>query len=376
MRLGVPANVTIGPETLTYTRPMKTTMSKRVGILTFHSVQNFGAVVQAWTTPRILLSLGLQPEVIDYRAVGHDVKFRRKGIKRLIPSIGGFRSDRFVRRAIPLSRERFTTHEGVDAYVRAQGFRALLTGSDQVWFRNDFVGFDRTYFLDLGDPQVTDRVSYAPSCGPITDLGPDTEQGRRILATYKAVSVRDANTLALARSLGRADAVEVLDPTLVGDLSPLIGRRPMAEPYMLVTGGMTDEAYALLQEIATKSGLKVIEIGRSCRFADKLHPFVDPQEWVNHIAHASLVASSLFHGCAVAIAFKRPFLALDTAGRGFKLMDMLGRLGLEDRFVPSDRLRMSEMPSDLVTLDYARVNPMIDAKREISINFLRNALLD
>ncbi|GAB4563697.1 MAG: polysaccharide pyruvyl transferase family protein [Rhizobacter sp.] len=347
---------------------------KRVGILTFHSVRNFGAVIQAWSTPQIIRSMGAAPEVIDYRPSGHHVKSRRSGLRRYVPSIGGIRSDLFVKRALPLSPRVFTTHAEVDHYVRQENFDVLLTGSDQVWYSNDFLGFDRAYFLDVGDPRVNARISYAPSAGPMSELGPDQVQGERILSTYKAVSVRDANTLSLANSVGRDDAVVVVDPTILADLRPLVGQRPLQADYMLITGPMNADAYALLGEIARREGLKVIEIGRSYSFADKSHPFVNPREWVNHIAHASLVASSLFHGCAIAISLRRPFLALDTAGRGFKLVDMLTRLGMEDRFVPSDRLEVNALPADLTSFNYERVNSTLECAREVSFEFLRSAI--
>lgn len=352
----------------------RATGMKRVGILTFHSVRNFGAVIQAWATPQLIRSMGAAPEVIDYRPVGHQLKSRRSGLRRYVPSIGGIRSDLFVRQKLPLSRSAFTSHEAVDKYVRENNFDVLLTGSDQVWYSNDVLGFDRVYFLDVGDPSVSARISYAPSAGPIRDLGDDHVQGQRILSTYKAVSVRDSNTLTLAGSVGRDDAVVVLDPTIVADLRPLVGKRPLQADYMLITGTMNANAYVLLGEIARREGLKVIEIGRSCPFADKSRPFVNPQEWVNHIAHASLVASSLFHGCAIAISLRRPFIALDTAGRGFKLVDMLRRLGMEDRFVPSDRLYIDALPDDLTSFNYQRANSTIERERDVSFEFLRSAV--
>jgi hypothetical protein len=318
--------------------------------------------------------LGATAEIIDYHPAGHDLKERRTGWRRFVPSIGGLRSDHFVRTKLPLSAASFTTHAEVDRYVREQRFDAVLTGSDQVWYRNPFLGFDRAYFLDVGDPAVTARISYAPSSGPSTDLGPDQEEGRRILQTYKAVAVRDANTLALAHSLGRNDAVEVLDPTLMADLRPLVGKRPLADNYLLITGGMNAQAYALLKEVAARERLKVIEIGRRCPYADKSRPFVNPQEWVNHIAHASLVASSLFHGCAVSISLQRPFLALDTAGRGFKLGDMLKRLEMEDRLLSADRLSPEHLPADLCTFDYTKRGAALARWRATSLDYLRSAL--
>ena len=137
---------------------------------------------------------------------------------------------------------------------------------------------------------------------------------------------------------------------------------------------MNPQAYTMLGEVARSERLKVIEIGRACPFADKKSPFVNPQEWVNHIAHASLVATSLFHGCAVSISLKRPFLAVDTAGRGFKIGDMLTRLGMQDRLIASDRLRIDALPANLTSFDYQGVGPTLERERAVSLQYLRGAL--
>ena len=39
----------------------------KIGLLTFHSAQNYGAVLQAYATQEVLKGLGHEIQVIDYR---------------------------------------------------------------------------------------------------------------------------------------------------------------------------------------------------------------------------------------------------------------------------------------------------------------------
>ena len=350
------------------------TSMKKVGILTFHSVHNFGAVVQAWAITQALLSIGASPEVIDYRPPGHSAKSKRLGIRRFLPSLGRIKFRRFVRKYISTSPSRHETRESVDAYLRSSDFDALITGSDQVWYKNDHLGFDPVYFLDVGDPQETPRVSYAASCGPNDSLGEDHDRAGEILQTYKAVSVRDARTLAFAKSLGVQNPIRVLDPTLIADLSPLVGTRPVDQRYILLTGRLSRGAHTLVLDLARREELKVVEIGRACEGADEHRPFVDPGQWVNLIAHADLVVSSLFHGCAVSIALRRPFIAFDTAERGFKLVDLLGNLDMENRLVTSEDLAARRPLTHLANLDYTALESQLERERDSSREFLQRAI--
>ncbi len=97
---------------------------KRVGVLTFHHVHNFGAVLQAWSLSSAVRQLGHKVDVINYQPViGHSA--RRKGWRRFVPSLGKLQMDRFVRRHMPVSGAPLITPDAVDAHVDGQDYDAL-----------------------------------------------------------------------------------------------------------------------------------------------------------------------------------------------------------------------------------------------------------
>ena len=54
---------------------------KRIGIITFHRADNYGAVLQTYATQTILNDLDYQAEVIDYRSPELEEKYKLFKIK-------------------------------------------------------------------------------------------------------------------------------------------------------------------------------------------------------------------------------------------------------------------------------------------------------
>lgn len=321
---------------------------RRIGLLTYHRVHNFGAVIQSWAMTRLLAAYG-SVDVLDYPTLHETGRHRRRGWKSLLPSIGRLRFGRFVS-GMPLTPH-LPTPDDVSRHARETGYDSLVCGSDQVWMTDPGRPLDEPFFLRLGEIGGTRRIAYAPSCGPITDFGPHVGRVGDALSRFDRISVRDAYSARLLADLGIEVDELVADPTLVADLSPLVESRPHRRPYVAVVGAHGPEDEALARRIADARGWKLLAVGCRSRFADSNRPFVSPDQWANHIAHAELVISSLFHGTALSIAFRRPFLAIPSAGRAFKIGDMLDRIGLSDRLVSdADRSRID--PDAVAELDW------------------------
>lgn len=342
------------------------------GVITFHHVPNFGAFVQAWSLVQAIQKCGHLVEVVDYRPTAHMEKFRRKGLKSWRPSLGRWRMKRFMHQNLPLSPTVRTPAE-VDALVRDGRYDTLVCGSDQVWLIDGVLPFDRTYFLGVGEGQPLRRISYAPSCGNIDSFGDDAKEVGRLLRDLDHVSVRDENAMRLVTQLGISDAQQVVDPSLIADLDPLVGPNPHHRKYIAVVGGMNPAAGRLVEAISTRRQLDVVAVGTRCSAAHCEKRFINPGEWVNWIAHAEGVVTSLFHGAAVSIALRRPFLAIDAGGRAFKLTDLLGRFNLESHFVSQCD---GEYPGDdgWLDLNYSESGEVIQSAVEQSRLFLRKAL--
>ena len=344
----------------------------RVGVLTFHRVPNFGAALQAWALQDAIRGLGCYVEVLDYRPRILETNFRRRGLRAVVPSLGRWRMQRFVSREFELSPT-LATAADVARYVAGAPLDVLVCGSDQVWMTDDTQPFEGVYFLDLAIPETVRRVAYAPSCGSIQAFGRHSADVRRSLDRFDHLSVRDFNSVELLRGIGIRDVATVVDPTFLTDFGGLPLRR-RRKPYLAVVGRTDPAACRVIESIAGRMGLRVVSAGARCAAADEEHPFVDPTEWVSWISDAEFVVSSLFHGIAVSLSLRRPFLGVDAAGRGFKIVDMLERLGLGDRFLTKDDEGNLPWNSTTLELDYSGVEASLASAVSASRQYLQRAV--
>jgi hypothetical protein len=345
-----------------------------VGLITFHHVPNFGACLQAWSLVRTMMRMGCSVEVIDYRPPSLAPITRRKGLKALIPSIGQWRMRRFMSRNLPLTPT-FTTHDQVLEFLRSRRYDCLVCGSDQIWMMDDRIGFDRTYYLDFGKDVPTRRVSYAPSCGNMTSYGSYSAEVGRIFSAFHAISARDENTLRLLESVGVRGAAHVVDPTLLADFDSITQKAAISGDYLAVVGPVNAAACQFIKQIAAQLKLPVVAAGTHCPAADVEKRYVDAGEWASCIRNARFVVTSLFHGSALSIAFRRPFIAIDAGGRGFKLADLLNRFALADQFVQSGADGSYSMREGLLETDYKNAEGRISQAVAASLNYLRTALM-
>lgn len=345
----------------------------KVGLITFHHVPNFGAFLQAWSLVQVMQGLGCDVEVIDYRPPALERKGRRKGWKAYVPSLGGWRMRRFMTRQLPLTPV-CTTRQEVAALVQNRRYDRLVCGSDQVWMKDDYLRFDPTYYLDVNGSTSTRCISYAPSCGSMRSYGEDGPEVKRLLSRFHAVSARDQKTIDILNSVGITDVTHVVDPTLLADFRPLTGDRPLSEDHVAVVGPMDPASARFARCVADQLRCPLVALGTRCPTADREKRFIHAGEWVRDVSRARLVLTSLFHGAALSIRFRKPFIALDAGGRGFKLVDLLTRFGLEDRFLQRGEDGRYSHPPRLLDMSYEGAEGRLKSSVEHSMAYLRAAL--
>lgn len=308
----------------------------KVGIITVHSVPNYGAVLQAYALATHLRSTGIDAQTIDYRQPQLEQMYRFKW--KLPPAVNHWlrlrRNDAFVKGQLPLSPGQYRS---VAEFLPAiKDYDAFITGSDQVWFTGPVQYYDPLYFLDFPAPGKR-KISYAASAGGTTDFGEFAPRVRAALASFNHVGVRDAHTAQLVAPLSPVVPVQVVDPTFLVDFADLLLPPPAGEPYLLVFGDFSGRLDPALRTIIKASGLKrIISLQYSCPAATERIPAPSPPEWLTYFKHAAFVVTSYFHGTAIAAKFERPFIAVPTPGRRIKVATMLDWMGLRSRCFLTD----------------------------------------
>lgn len=368
----------------------------KVGIITFHWVSNYGAVLQCVALQRAIKRLGHEPFVIDFRPAQdrprrlwrgwrYQGSYARGITRRLVQLRHGSEVDRrfadFRESTMRLTNPCFSAKD-VDHECRRLDLGALVTGSDQVWHFNR----DAVYFLSWNGSDRYRRIAYAPSCAS-EDQDPsklDEIAGR--LSGIHAISVRDsASERLIGRVAGRSPTV-VADPTLiadpitaVGDSAPDSGKGDYVLVYTIgdVPVAQLRKAVRVMKErFGVGRAVSIVSSSQSPRTggeADEVVFNASPEEWVALIRGSHALLTDSFHGCLFAMKHDRPFLGFYTeAIRAPRLLDLAQRYAVSESISSIAELtaRAAAMSDGLSSETKIRMAAHV----EQSIGYLKKAL--
>ena len=206
----------------------------KIGIITFNSAHNYGAVLQAWALQEYLKSDGHEVEIINYRLPATDNLYKlykpRNPFKRgklnkavhLLQYLKKMKSEPNKTRKYR-EFERFINHtlnttEAITKYPDLNkanfDYDIMIAGSDQIWNGGLTKGVNPAYLLSFGKEEIK-RVSYAASIG--RDEIPEVEHMlfSRYLRNFDYISVREEKAKEAISKLSDKEVSVVLDPTLL-----------------------------------------------------------------------------------------------------------------------------------------------------------------
>lgn len=308
----------------------------KIGIFTYHDINNYGAQLQAASVQRFLAGAGFEAELIDYKPFRHELR-RVMTVARALKS-GNLaaarqehRRNRMFRRAIgdmaELSERRTFTAKGAAAL--AHGYDVLICGSDELWNFGNYLGYQSPYILDFPEAGVARKISYAASIGSLSPDAALRSRMKEALTRFSAILVRDPTTQAFVEAAGLS-AQRVLDPTFISDLDPIA---PAIRDYMMISGGMKPTQVAHAVETARRMGLRPVTVGLSYPGHGGLMVPATPREWIGYVRHAAGHVTSLFHGAALSLKYDTPFAVFLTPGKEQKIRSLLDWFQQEDRTI-------------------------------------------
>lgn len=308
----------------------------KVGILTFHWANNYGAVLQAYALLSKLKELGHDAYIIDRRMI-------YKGILRKLYHKFSYEhffswhkfwkyTDTFLK---PKTRA-YMSHDDLVTNFKNENFDAVIVGSDQVW-RWKLIGLN--YFLDFITGHKTKRYSYAASFG--LDEWHGTEDDRKtisaLLKQFNRISVREETGVRICQETFKVDAELVLDPTLLHTAE--FYEQTLLKNYKCQPSGKV-VSYILgknkkPQVVEIANWAKSINLKHNELFWTTIeHPsligkstfhltHVTPIEWLNEIRNAEYVITNSFHATVFSILFQKQFVVLAHEGGGNNRIETL-----------------------------------------------------
>lgn len=365
-----------------------------IAMMTWHTYQNYGSVLQASSLYHNIQKLGYEPKLLNYLPKGA-VKSNPKLdlIKRVINKIKGrtnalYSSEEQIALYNEYLLERTSRTVICNTYSElhdlTEEFCAFVCGSDQIWSP---LCYDSKYFLDFVE-NTEKMVAYAPSIGSLKIDDPIIrERMAQYISRFKHLTVREQQGANLIRELTGQDAKVVLDPTLLmgatewDEFVRIDGVEKIDGKYILCYFLGDDGKYMRYVRMLSKKlniPFYVIPVTTRQKYGGNAVPFeVGPSEFVSLIRNADHVVTDSFHGMAFSVNYNIPFSILkrfkenDPKNQNSRIFNLLQMLGLEDRLVD---YKDTKNIQDVVDCDFTDANQKLKDKRDDSIAYLKNAL--
>lgn len=332
-------------------------MKKKVGILTYWGVPNYGAWAQAYTLNNALKQIvGNKAEVVHINYLcDYHWDYYYKNNERLYNSFS------YSWNEIP------HTEKLEAASLEKTFFDIIITGSDAIWeFSVPEMGNDCHL---IGNDLNTDKlVSYAASFGVTSEsseLEPWVITG---LKKYDNVMVRDVHSKDVINRLNldiKADIV--VDPVLLWNFkNDEKIKLPKYEKYFVVYGiDFSDEFKQNVQKLAGEKGCKLISVGFVNDWCDMSLKMIELRgpEWIGMFKNAECVITSTFHGLMVGLSFEKNIKFYQAEYVKNRSQTLKEKLNIPDHTQDFEK-----------DIDYSYTTPVLNKMREDSLNLLKKSL--
>ena len=350
----------------------------KIGILTYHRAENYGALLQAYAMKTYLRSLGHDVSFVDYWPDYHQQyfelfswqKFKDGSIKEKLVLLYYLFFWNSTRKKRKKNLQTFMYEElGLTPRVKyhsdydvVREIDVVFYGSDQIWRKQKMKshpGFDYWY---LGSENVKARkIAYAASMGNIEVRPAEEATLKGYLGNFDAISVREDSLKRYLASIG-VESQMVCDPVF---LLPRKQWETLAEKsteplpyqhYILVYNLLGQSSTVRFSEqLSREKGLPIVEINK------KYVPFTGHklynrtarvEEFLSLIAGADYVVSNSFHGVALSLIFRKQFFAVGMGKRAGRVTSLLNTLKISERY-------KEDYSSDSATIDYNIVDEQV-----------------
>lgn len=359
----------------------------KIGILTFHRSQNYGALLQAKALQDYVRELGHDVSFVDYWAAYHEEMYKPFSWQKL--NRISFREKikyvlQFFFTYVRLGKRRSRTRNYINQYLRItkdKVFDLVIYGSDQIWRKQHqptYDGFNPVYWGE-GFVETSHKVAYAASMGNIEiDTPEDKVFVKEHVVLYDAISIRERDLIERLYNEFGFEYPMVCDPVFLLKKEQwvqhidkkYIPQKKYILYYRLQNISATDH---MVDELHKKTDDDIIEMrgyipffhyGKKYRFT------ADAQEFISLIYGADYVVTSAFHGIAMSIIFEKQFFFTSQLHQANRVGSLLKQIGLESRF-------SAELASEINTEDvinYDIIRPRLEAFASLSREWLLNQI--
>ena len=347
----------------------------KIGIITHHCINNYGAFLQGWALQEKIKMLFPDDEVyiINYIIPKQNI-INIGGFFRYYPSSETPVSwlNKITQPAIfsKARKEYYNTTRAVfnAEQINSLGMDCIVIGSDEVWNYLDKKGYSLVKFS--GGLKARSIVAYAPSAGKSINV-PVPDEVKDAMKGFSALSARDLSAQSLCERVLGIKPMSVCDPTLLTP-TPTVDnekiRRLTQKPYILFyyCNGIHQDIKEKIISDAKQKGYRVLGGGEYDKLYSDMSVKLTPFEWAELFRRAEYVYTGTFHGVMFSIINRKDFCVYASIeSRVKKISALLSQFGIENRDIIRDG-KWQEHEA----IDYDEVYSKIDKLRAESEEYL------
>lgn len=362
-------------------------------IITLHRVYNYGSVLQAYATYKIIKKYVDECYIIDYYSEFRTPKsiwlscpdsLKKNSLKRgvyyiiKLPSIilkcKTFYG--FLKKNVKMSQKKYIQFS--DLLVDVPFADIYITGSDQVWNSVYNRGIDKAFYLQFV-PSEKKKIAFSASIGTSEFEKSEEEEILSYLNGYDAISVREREGEQLLKKHGIKNVCAIIDPTLqldVHEYKCIMSSKLIRQPYLILMLLYNEDENAtnIARMLADKYNLKLVKISwelRKPKNIDILMTHRSPEDFLSLFYYANFIVTNSFHGLAFSIKFNKQFIVIPRKEFNSRIENLLSLCDLKDRLIQPN--------SDIDILynnkiNYKIINDVIKNETMKAQTFLKNSL--
>lgn len=363
---------------------------KTVGIVTFHTADNYGAVLQAYALQEYIAShIDYKVEIIDFNTITHEKEHKifedapdllRKIIYGLFSLLHGHelhtrisRFAKFRKTYLNISAHRYSNE--TDFLENMERYDYYISGSDQVF--NPKIMYRECYYLGF-NKNGGKKIAYAPSFGISEFTDNDSSFIKSKVEDFDKLSCREASGADYLSKLTNFDVPTVCDPVFLlsrKEWDKIIINPTRQEPYVFVydlLGGYNDIEIAR-QVSKSLGGISIICATTRTRIRYKgveVLRNLGPCELLGYIANCECVVTDSFHGTSLSyIMGKKVISYIASIKASSRIYSLVESLGTQNQVVSN----ICEFNYN--TIEFKDYKTQLDRFISYSKNFLRQSLL-
>lgn len=386
-------------------------MDKKVGIVSCYFKHNYGSMLQAYATQKVLDNMEIPNETINidenidfangkkkyYMSQITNIPFIKSKLgmvklkldKKINKNLGNniqIRDNKYkeFEKNFKLTKP-YKTYKELSA--QCANYSDVIVGSDQLWLPVNVVA---DYYTLNWVPDNVNKVSYATSFGVSTVPDKYKNDYKKFLNRINCLSTREEAGIKLVEQLSDNKATLVCDPTLLlnkEEWMDIQKKEPIIkEKYILCYFlGKNIEHRKFAERLKEKTGCKIVSLNHAdeyVKYSDKFCDYapydIGPAEWINLIRNAEYVCTDSFHGTVFSLINNTKFFTFERysnknskVSTNSRIYSLLGIVDLKERILSG-----TEDVDDVIKMqiNFDNVNEKIDKFRESSKIFLKNSI--